>query len=187
MHSLSYECRASSSRLHSASANVSSQVLHGASNDVMWLQRDFRVYLVNVLDTAACCQVTQDSSKLTNHTGRLWRCCTPVLTPHNHCCLLHPFVESWRQQLCLCRCWSTPTGPYNTCCRLSAASTLTKATSRLTGQLGALSFAMPCSTCMALYWRPLVSLTRQSVLRLAGRCRRAPSHMLAQMCTTPCT
>jgi 3'-5' exonuclease len=33
------------------------QVLHGASNDVTWLQRDFRIYLVNIFDTASCCQV----------------------------------------------------------------------------------------------------------------------------------
>lgn len=27
------------------------QVLHGGANDVLWLQRDFHVYLVNVFDT----------------------------------------------------------------------------------------------------------------------------------------
>jgi hypothetical protein len=30
---------------------VPSQVLHGCSSDVIWLQRDFGVYLVNVFDT----------------------------------------------------------------------------------------------------------------------------------------
>jgi ribonuclease D len=40
------------------------QVLHGCANDVLWLQRDFHVYLVNVFDTekaaavsAACLRV----------------------------------------------------------------------------------------------------------------------------------
>jgi ribonuclease D len=27
------------------------QVLHGCSNDVLWLQRDFHLFLVNVFDT----------------------------------------------------------------------------------------------------------------------------------------
>lgn len=29
------------------------QVVHGGSNDVLWLQRDFHIFLVNVLDTEA--------------------------------------------------------------------------------------------------------------------------------------
>ena len=33
------------------------QVMHGADNDVLWLQRDYRAYLVNILDTEKCCQV----------------------------------------------------------------------------------------------------------------------------------
>ncbi len=33
------------------------QVMHGADNDVLWLQRDYQAYLVNVLDTEKCCQV----------------------------------------------------------------------------------------------------------------------------------
>lgn len=45
--------------LSSRSAGVTdaSQVLHGAGNDVLWLQRDFRIYIVNAIDTAVCCQV----------------------------------------------------------------------------------------------------------------------------------
>lgn len=34
-----------------------SQVLHGAANDVLFLQRDFHLYLVNVFDTEKACQV----------------------------------------------------------------------------------------------------------------------------------
>lgn len=33
------------------------KVLHGCSNDVIWLQRDFHIYLVNVFDTEKACQV----------------------------------------------------------------------------------------------------------------------------------
>lgn len=33
------------------------KVMHGCHNDVMWLQQDFRVYLVNVFDTEKACQV----------------------------------------------------------------------------------------------------------------------------------
>lgn len=28
------------------------QVFHGAHNDVLWLQRDFHIYVVNLFDTA---------------------------------------------------------------------------------------------------------------------------------------
>lgn len=28
------------------------QVFHGADNDVLWLQRDFHIYVVNLFDTA---------------------------------------------------------------------------------------------------------------------------------------
>lgn len=33
------------------------KVMHGCNNDVLWLQRDFRIYLVNVFDTEKACQV----------------------------------------------------------------------------------------------------------------------------------
>ncbi len=33
------------------------QVLHGAGNDVLWLQRDFHIYMVNCFDTAIACEV----------------------------------------------------------------------------------------------------------------------------------
>jgi ribonuclease D len=32
-------------------------VLHGADNDLLWCQRDFHLYLVNVFDTEKACQV----------------------------------------------------------------------------------------------------------------------------------
>lgn len=35
------------------------QVLHGGENDILWLQRDFHIYLVNVFDTEKACQVTR--------------------------------------------------------------------------------------------------------------------------------
>ena len=40
------------------------QVLHGADNDLLWCQRDFHLYLVNVFDTEKACQAWQAS--------RLW-------------------------------------------------------------------------------------------------------------------
>ncbi len=33
------------------------QVVHGGGNDVLWLQRDFGLYLVNCFDTEKACQV----------------------------------------------------------------------------------------------------------------------------------
>ena len=33
------------------------QVVHGGNNDVLWLQRDFHIYMVNVFDTEKACQV----------------------------------------------------------------------------------------------------------------------------------
>ena len=32
-------------------------MVHGGDNDVLWLQRDFHVYMVNVFDTEKACQV----------------------------------------------------------------------------------------------------------------------------------
>lgn len=32
-------------------------MFHGADNDVLWLQRDFHIYVVNMLDTAKACEV----------------------------------------------------------------------------------------------------------------------------------
>lgn len=34
------------------------QVFHGADNDVLWLQRDFHVYVVNLFDTSKVCRNT---------------------------------------------------------------------------------------------------------------------------------
>lgn len=34
-----------------------SKVFHGADNDVLWLQRDFHIYVVNLFDTAKACEV----------------------------------------------------------------------------------------------------------------------------------
>ncbi|KAL7185795.1 hypothetical protein ACSBR2_027706 [Camellia fascicularis] len=33
------------------------KVFHGADNDVLWLQRDFHIYIVNLFDTAKACEV----------------------------------------------------------------------------------------------------------------------------------
>ncbi|KAL6535911.1 Protein RRP6-like 3 [Orobanche hederae] len=33
------------------------KVFHGADNDVLWLQRDFHIYVVNLLDTAKACDI----------------------------------------------------------------------------------------------------------------------------------
>lgn len=37
------------------------QVVHGGNNDVLWLQRDFHIYMVNVFDTEKACQVPVSS------------------------------------------------------------------------------------------------------------------------------
>ncbi len=35
------------------------QVLHGAEHDVQWLQRDFKLYLVNMFDTGQAARVLE--------------------------------------------------------------------------------------------------------------------------------
>ncbi|RVW97387.1 Protein RRP6-like 3 [Vitis vinifera] len=39
------------------------QVFHGADNDVLWLQRDFHIYVVNLFDTAKACEVLSKPQK----------------------------------------------------------------------------------------------------------------------------
>ncbi|ONK65510.1 uncharacterized protein A4U43_C07F37850 [Asparagus officinalis] len=39
------------------------KVLHGADNDVLWLQRDFHIYVVNMFDTAKACEVLSRPQK----------------------------------------------------------------------------------------------------------------------------
>lgn len=39
------------------------KVFHGADNDVLWLQRDFHVYVVNLFDTSKACEVLSKPQK----------------------------------------------------------------------------------------------------------------------------
>ncbi|KAH0435038.1 hypothetical protein IEQ34_026693 [Dendrobium chrysotoxum] len=39
------------------------KVFHGADNDVLWLQRDFHIYVVNMFDTAKACEVLSKPQK----------------------------------------------------------------------------------------------------------------------------
>lgn len=39
------------------------KVFHGADNDVLWLQRDFHIYVVNMFDTAKACDVLSKPQK----------------------------------------------------------------------------------------------------------------------------
>ncbi|KAF7805795.1 protein RRP6-like 3 isoform X1 [Senna tora] len=39
------------------------QVFHGADNDVVWLQRDFHIYVVNLFDTSKACEVLSKPQK----------------------------------------------------------------------------------------------------------------------------
>ncbi len=50
---------------------VRAQVLHGATNDVLWLQRDFRLYLVNVFDTERAAVLLRQPSSLAALLQRL--------------------------------------------------------------------------------------------------------------------
>ena len=38
------------------------KVLHGGDNDILWLQRDFHLYIVNAFDTEKACQVSLPAS-----------------------------------------------------------------------------------------------------------------------------
>ncbi|KAK9151762.1 hypothetical protein Syun_010071 [Stephania yunnanensis] len=39
------------------------KVFHGADNDIIWLQRDFHIYVVNLFDTAKACEVLSKPQK----------------------------------------------------------------------------------------------------------------------------
>ncbi|XP_038987774.1 protein RRP6-like 3 isoform X3 [Phoenix dactylifera] len=39
------------------------KVFHGADNDVLWLQRDFHIYVVNMFDTAKACEILSKPHK----------------------------------------------------------------------------------------------------------------------------
>ncbi|KAJ4760723.1 hypothetical protein LUZ62_071098 [Rhynchospora pubera] len=39
------------------------KVFHGADNDVIWLQRDFHIYVVNMFDTAKACEILSKPQK----------------------------------------------------------------------------------------------------------------------------
>lgn len=39
------------------------KVFHGADNDILWLQRDFHIYVVNLFDTAKACEVLSKPQK----------------------------------------------------------------------------------------------------------------------------
>ncbi|KAJ1404317.1 Ribonuclease H-like superfamily [Sesbania bispinosa] len=39
------------------------KVFHGADNDVLWLQRDFHIYVVNLFDTSKACEVLSKQQK----------------------------------------------------------------------------------------------------------------------------
>ncbi|XP_037476960.1 protein RRP6-like 3 isoform X1 [Triticum dicoccoides] len=39
------------------------KIFHGADNDILWLQRDFHIYVVNMFDTAKACEVLSKPQK----------------------------------------------------------------------------------------------------------------------------
>ncbi|GAX75756.1 hypothetical protein CEUSTIGMA_g3199.t1 [Chlamydomonas eustigma] len=43
------------------------KVLHGSANDILWLQRDFYLYLVNVFDTEKACQILGKEQRSLSH------------------------------------------------------------------------------------------------------------------------
>ncbi|CAI9090265.1 OLC1v1025002C1 [Oldenlandia corymbosa var. corymbosa] len=43
------------------------KVFHGADNDILWLQRDFHIYVVNLFDTAKACDVLSKAQKSLAH------------------------------------------------------------------------------------------------------------------------
>lgn len=59
------------------------KVVHGGGNDVVWLQRDFGIFLVNCFDTEKACQARtlkgwQDDFR-SAHAVELLRCCWRLL------------------------------------------------------------------------------------------------------------
>lgn len=59
------------------------QVFHGGDNDVLWLQRDFHIYVANMFDTERASQVPIPSNKYT------------ILQSDNFFCV-SPFTYFWR-------------------------------------------------------------------------------------------
>ena len=76
MDDMLMRCAAMCSQLSFARSSTSVhvsflQVMHGADNDVLWLQRDYGAYLVNVLDTEKCCQVGSPCNAGTERSGQI--------------------------------------------------------------------------------------------------------------------
>ncbi|KAJ8452167.1 hypothetical protein Cgig2_016748 [Carnegiea gigantea] len=65
------------------------KVFHGADNDVLWLQRDFHLYVVNLFDTAKACEVL---SKPHKSLAYLLETCCGVITNKSF------QREDWRQR-----------------------------------------------------------------------------------------
>ena len=61
------------------------KVLHGGDNDILWLQRDFHLYIVNAFDTEKACQVSHPATGLTIGRELSWMALTGLTERH---CLL---------------------------------------------------------------------------------------------------
>lgn len=76
-------------------------MVHGGNNDVVWLQRDFHIYIVNAFDTEKACQVALRPKVQSNKLLQLP--CQELY--HTSCCLFGHKAAAHRkqsQQLC---CW----------------------------------------------------------------------------------
>uniref|UniRef100_A0A453BEG3 HRDC domain-containing protein n=1 Tax=Aegilops tauschii subsp. strangulata TaxID=200361 RepID=A0A453BEG3_AEGTS len=75
------------------------KIFHGADNDVLWLQRDFHIYVVNMFDTAKACEVLSKPQKSLAYLLELYCGVTTNKTlqnPVQHLDTLHNLREDWR-------------------------------------------------------------------------------------------
>lgn len=78
------------------------KVLHGAESDILWLQRDFGIYVAGLFDTGQASRVLQLKSNALAHLLRHY--CGVVVRPpfpraHNHVTSLRRFRSSQASKL----------------------------------------------------------------------------------------
>ncbi|VAH45408.1 unnamed protein product [Triticum turgidum subsp. durum] len=73
------------------------KIFHGADNDVLWLQRDFHIYVVNMFDTAKACEVLSKPQKSLAYLLELYCGVTTDKTLQMQKKMIHKFQrEDWR-------------------------------------------------------------------------------------------
>ncbi|OEL38861.1 Protein RRP6-like 3 [Dichanthelium oligosanthes] len=72
------------------------KIFHGADNDVLWLQRDFHIYVVNMFDTAKACEILSKPQKSLAYLLEVYCEVTTDKTMQVTPVLFHSQREDWR-------------------------------------------------------------------------------------------